>query len=72
MSRRPQRITDDLVDDIAKRTHRDERSVLRRLVGLPVRGQAGTAIDAELARLGLAPAVSVTKSADDGSNGEEQ
>jgi len=42
-------IDDDLVADIAKEAHADERSVLRRLAGLHVRGRAGERIDAALA-----------------------
>lgn len=42
-------IDDDLVADIAREARADERSVLRRLAGLHVRGRAGERIDAALA-----------------------
>jgi hypothetical protein len=48
------RITDELLDQIADRDAEVARiSVLRRLVGLPVRGRAGARIDRALEAHGL-------------------
>ena len=55
----PPPVTDNLIDRIARDLGRDKQSVMRRLLNLPVRGQAGTQIDQRLAALGLAPRVSV-------------
>jgi hypothetical protein len=49
------RVNDDLVEDVAKATYADPRSVVRRLAGLPVRGRRGEAIDRELVARGLNP-----------------
>lgn len=47
------RITDADVDAIASASYADRRTVLRRLVGLPVRGRAAERVDAAIrARLG--------------------
>jgi hypothetical protein len=44
-----------LVREIAQETGADERSVTKRLAGVPVRGGLGRAIDAALERRGLEP-----------------
>jgi len=43
-------ITDELLTIIAAGASADRRSVIRRLVGLPVRGIRGQAIDREMRR----------------------
>lgn len=43
-------ITDELVDAVAEEAVVDRRSVLRRLAGLEVRGNAGRRLDRVLAR----------------------
>jgi hypothetical protein len=43
-------ITDAVVDAIAEDADVDQRSVLRRLAGLPVRGRSGRRIDRAVAR----------------------
>jgi hypothetical protein len=45
----------DLVEKIARVTGADQRTVLKRLAGIPVRGAAGPAIDAALDREGIQP-----------------
>lgn len=47
------RITDTTVHELAAEADADERSVIRWLAGLPVRGRAGRRIVAAAARLGL-------------------
>ncbi len=50
-------ITEDTIQDICARTKVTEPTVLRRLLGLPVRGAAlRQLVDAELHARGLAPA----------------
>lgn len=46
-------ISQEQLREIATRTRAREVTILRRLVGLPVRGAAAYAVDIELARLGL-------------------
>jgi len=46
-------VTDDEVRGVASATRSHEKSVLRRIVGLPVRGRVAGDIDAELARRGI-------------------
>lgn len=43
--RHPQPVTDELVDEIARLSGGDRRTVIRRLAGLQVRGAAGRSID---------------------------
>jgi len=51
--REPGVINDAVVREIAEEADTDERSVVRRIAGLPVRGRAGKRIDRILAsRLG--------------------
>lgn len=49
------RVTEELLSDITTTAGAAEISVMRRLLGLPVRGQAGERIDRELAKRGLLP-----------------
>jgi hypothetical protein len=46
-------ITDELIADIAKEADSHRQSVLRRLLGLPVKGRSGRRIDRVLAARGL-------------------
>jgi hypothetical protein len=46
-------ISQEQLRDIAARTHAREVTILRRVVGLPVRGAAAYAVDVELARSGV-------------------
>ena len=50
-----EQITDELIDRIVASTYAHERSVYRRLLGLPVRGRVAGRVDAELQELGLLP-----------------
>jgi hypothetical protein len=42
-------ITDELVEEIVEESETCERSVMRRLLGLQVRGRAGERVDREIA-----------------------
>lgn len=53
--RRDAAITDDEVRDIAAATRAHEKTVLRRLVGLPVRGRVAKDVDDALIARGLRP-----------------
>ena len=53
MKHKAPRIDDRTVDSIVEEADADRRSVIRRLVGLPVRGRAGARIDRALAALGI-------------------
>jgi hypothetical protein len=46
-------LTNELVTEVAAEADTDERSVVKRLAGLPVRGRAGPRIDRALERRGL-------------------
>jgi hypothetical protein len=46
-------ISEEQLRDIAKTTGARDVTILRRLVGLPVRGAAAFAVDSELARRGV-------------------
>ncbi|MGA7120006.1 MAG: hypothetical protein WBY94_07915 [Polyangiaceae bacterium] len=47
------KLDEKTVREIAVEADVDERTLLKRLVGLPVRGRTGRRIDAVLARKGL-------------------
>jgi hypothetical protein len=47
------RLDEQTVREIAVEADVDERTLLKRIVGLPVRGRTGRRIDAVLARRGL-------------------
>ena len=49
----PAPIDDALVAAIAAEADADDRTVVRRLAGLPVRGRPGRRVDAALAKRGL-------------------
>lgn len=51
MSEQPSRITDEDVRRIAERAQAHERTVLRRLLGLHVRGRVGARVDREIAAI---------------------
>lgn len=46
-------IDDNTIRDVVESASAHERSVYRRLLGLPVRGRAGDRVDRELARRGI-------------------
>ena len=48
-------VTEARAREIADRTGTDLKSVMRRLLGWPVRGRAGVRIDAMLLALGVVP-----------------
>jgi hypothetical protein len=48
------RITDELIRDVAEDAGAAERSVMRRILGLRVRGRAQKRVDAALAARGVA------------------
>ncbi|MBX3206759.1 MAG: hypothetical protein KF764_16940 [Labilithrix sp.] len=51
----PSRLTDEILDEVAEAAAADERAVLCRLVGFPVRGRRAQVIDRELDARGLLP-----------------
>ena len=54
MDAKPLKAVDDaLVQEVVETTGAHERTVLRRLAGLPVRGAAGRAVDAALRARGF-------------------
>lgn len=53
MANNEPQVTDSLVDDVVEATEAAPITVLRRLVGLPVRGRVAGRIDRELAARGL-------------------
>ncbi len=53
MNREP--VTDEIVEVVAEKAHANEKTIYRRLLGLPVRGSVGRRIDFVLEELGLKP-----------------